>query len=186
MIKNGETAVKGIGIGFRGIAYLIDSTVVFLVIAGTQLWLMTPLRQQIGITQEWFHNGWNTQLYTLLTISLPVWIYFAVLEKSATRATLGKLSLGLHVVDETKQNSIGFPRAFMRTIAKLLPWELAHVGNNLPTPMMFADDPGFRWGFAAAGIVMLIYVASIIITPQCRTPYDILFGSMVTKRKAVP
>ncbi len=61
----------------RGAAYLLDCTVAFAAVAASQVLVLAPLRTWLGMKDEWFHSGWNTEAYTLLTISLPVWLYFA-------------------------------------------------------------------------------------------------------------
>jgi uncharacterized RDD family membrane protein YckC len=142
-----EKHVLPSGILPRGIAYLIDSFFAFLIFAITQPLVFSPMRSALGVTENWFHSGLNTELYTILTISIPVWLYFAILESSPWRATIGKRILGLQVVDSSSQTQIRFPRSLLRTIVKLLPWELVHLANNLPVPIWYADEPGFRVGF---------------------------------------
>ncbi len=66
----------------RAAAYLLDVAICFLAFALLQLGVFLPLRGAFGIDDAWFHSGWNTQLYTLLTISLPVWAYFTFTQSS--------------------------------------------------------------------------------------------------------
>lgn len=167
------------GLMRRGVAYLIDCTVVFGVFAITQLLLFAPLRALIGIEEQWFYSGFNTQLYTLLTISLPVWLYFAWFEQSAWQATLGKRLLRLQVVGASTQQRISFGTAFLRTLMKLVPWEVAHLANNLPTPIWYATDPGFRIGFAVAGVLMGVYMVLVAITARHQGLHDLVARTTV-------
>ena len=144
---------------WRSIAYLIDSLIVFVVfVLVTQTFFFVPVRHWIIGSEDWFRSGWNTEVYTLLTISLPVWLYFALFEISAWQATPGKRLLRLKTLDITTRNRISFPQAVVRTLLKLLPWEIAHLTNNLPTPMWYDPNPGFRVGFMVVPMLVVIYV----------------------------
>jgi uncharacterized RDD family membrane protein YckC len=169
------------GIITRGVAYLIDCAIVFGLFAALQLLVFSPLRSMIGIDEAWFRSGVSTQIYTLLTISLPIWLYFALTESSPWRATVGKRLLGLRVVGVDRGERIGFGRAIVRTFVKLLPWEVAHLSNNLPVPMWYADDPGFRIGFAVSGVLMVVYMAMVAFGPRRRGPHDLLAGTLVLR-----
>lgn len=165
----------------RGVAYLTDCTVVFGIFALTQLLVFAPLRALIGIEEQWFYSGLNTQLYTLLTISLPAWLYFAWFEQSAWQATVGKRLLRLQVVRAIDHRRIPFGSALLRTLVKLLPWEIAHLANNLPTPIWYATEPGFRIGFAVAGVVMGVYMLLVVVTTRHQGLHDILARTAVLR-----
>lgn len=164
----------------RGLAYLIDCACAFGLFAATQLVLFAPLRSAVGITDDWFRSGLNTELYTLLTISIPVWIYFAALESSPWQATLGKKLVGLRVVDLRSSSRIDFPRSVCRTVIKLLPWELAHLGNHFPDPVWYSDKPEFRVAFVFSGILWATYVIFLLLHPQHQCIHDILAKTRVT------
>lgn len=167
------------GVIARGIAYSIDCVCVFALFAVTQLLLFSPLRSLIGITDDWFSSGFNTESYTIVTISIPAWLYFSLLESSRWQATPGKRFVRLTVVDKVSRTRLAFPKSLMRTIIKLLPWELAHLGNNLPQPIWYAEDPGFRIAFVFSGILMAVYVAVILINPQRQCIHDMLAKTQV-------
>ena len=164
----------------RGMAYSIDIACCFGIYLLIQLPFMV-LRPYLGIELSWFKSGVNTQLYTLATISIPVWIYFAVMESSRWQATIGKLCLGLKVSDKFGSGRLRFGPAMIRTMIKLLPWELVHIGVNLPEPLMFAEKPGFRIAFLFAGLLMPAYVLMIALNKNRCGPHDLLTGSIVSK-----
>ncbi|MEQ8767115.1 MAG: RDD family protein [Planctomycetota bacterium] len=166
----------------RGFAYLLDCTIAFAVFAVVQLFALLPLRESIGITDAWFHSGWNTELYTLLTISLPVWMYFALFE-SWRGATPGKRLSRIRVLDVWSGEGIGFGRALLRTLVKLLPWELAHLGNNLPEPMWYAEDPGLRVAFALSGLMLAVLIGSVLLSKSRRGLHDLAARSLVVSSK---
>jgi uncharacterized RDD family membrane protein YckC len=169
------------GIITRGVAYLLDCAIVFGLFAALQLLVFSPLRSMIGIDEEWFHSGVQTQIYTLTTISLPVWLYFALTESSPWQATVGKKMLGLRVVDSDRGERIRLGRALIRTFVKLLPWEIAHLSNNLPVPVWYAEDPGFRIGFAVSGVLMVVYMAMVAFGPRRQGPHDLVTGAVVLR-----
>lgn len=170
----------------RGFAYLIDCAVVFVLFAATQLLIFTPAREAVGIGWDWFQSGLHTQLYTLATISLPAWLYFALCEGSSWRATVGKRLVKLRVGLGAQEGArIRFSRALARTIVKLLPWELAHLTHNLPTPMLLVEEPGFRLGFIAVGVLMGLYVASVLLHKKKQGPHDLIAGTVVVREAAL-
>src|SRR5690554_4516269 len=110
----------------RAAAYLLDVIICFAAFASLQLAVWTPLRTALGIGAEWFQSGWNTQLYTLLTISLPVWVYFTFTQSSAAQATPGKRILGIQI-ERQDGGHVSRWQAFLRSLIVLLPWELSHI-----------------------------------------------------------
>ncbi len=171
------------GIVPRGLAYLIDCGCAFFLFAITQLLIFWPARSWFGITNEWFRSGINTELYTITTISIPVWLYFSLLESSRWKATLGKRLLGLQVHDQNLLSRVGVRRSLLRTVVKLLPWETAHLVNNLPEPIWYLEQPSFRIGFALSGILMGIYIAVICFNTRRQGIHDLLAGTVVQKKQ---
>ncbi len=155
-------------------AYLIDCILVFTVfVIGLQYALFVPLRSLVLGTEDWFRSGWNTEIYTLLTISLPIWLYFILTEASPWRATLGKKLLKIQTLGTASRNRISILQSVIRTLIKLLPWELAHATNNLPTPMWSTADPGFRLGFALVPLLIMIYLLMTQFTRHKQGPHDL-------------
>jgi uncharacterized RDD family membrane protein YckC len=58
---------------------------------------------------------------------LVAWIYFALMESSSTRATLGKMALGICVTD-LKGDRVSFSRATGRHFAKIISTIIVFVG----------------------------------------------------------
>ena len=163
----------------RGVAYLIDCGCAFLIFVITQYCLFLPLRLAIGITPEWFKSGMNTELYTLFTISIPVWLYFAISESSAWRASLGKKIVGLEIVDLSNSSRVSFLRCLIRIVIKLLPWELAHLGNNLPEPIWYVEDPGFRICFVISGVLFALYLIVPLLNTNRLGIHDMMVETRV-------
>jgi uncharacterized RDD family membrane protein YckC len=164
----------------RTLAYLIDCIIVYGAAMILIQWaLLSQFREQWGITEEWFRVSTHMQIYVLLTISIPVWSYFALMDSKVSRGTLGKRLLKARVIQKTKPESPGIGRSYLRTFFKLLPWEIAHVGVIFPTPLYFENEAKLRvWTYV--GILLLIgYALSIILSKKGQTIYDYTLGTQV-------
>ena len=96
--------------GRRLAALLLDAAILGLVVAGTALAAGVPaddLRERI-------QNG-ETMLLVLLFLA-PEAIYQTAMIGSRNQ-TLGKMALGIEVVDAESRAAIGYPRAFTRWIS---------------------------------------------------------------------
>src|SRR5690606_18114188 len=73
-----------------------------------------------------FSERLRAQAIGIATLTLPVVLYFTVLEWSRWKGTVGKHVLGLRVVSEDGQR-LTFGRSLWRSIVKFVPWEIAHT-----------------------------------------------------------
>lgn len=62
-----------------------------------------------------------------ISVFLIGWIYFATMESSARQGTLGKLAVGIKVVDN-ESNKIGFVRATVRYLGKIISYIAVGIG----------------------------------------------------------
>ena len=144
-----------------------------------QTFLFLPLRQRLIGSDEWLMaGGVPLEIYTLLTISLPTWLYFAWSEQSRRQATIGKRVLRL-IVTDIGGNRIGFGRAMVRTVIKLLPWEISHLTVNLPTSIMYEPNPRFRFGFVVVFALLVLYPALILLTRRRQSLHDLIAKTIV-------
>jgi hypothetical protein len=67
----------------------------------------------------------NGQLLGFVSLTVPVFLYFFLMEKSKSRATLGKRVMKISVA--VKQGNVT-QSMLMRNLLKFLPWEIAHTG----------------------------------------------------------
>ena len=163
----------------RTAAYLIDCTLCFSVIMLVVQWgVLSHTRHVIGITDAWFQNSRNMSLYVLLSISIPVWGYFTYFDSCKSRDSLGKRLLNLSVVD-LQGNRLKLRKSFIRTLLKLLPWELAHLGVIFPTPLYFEAEPNLRILTAMGMLLFIVYIASILLKRNRNSMYDQLMGWQV-------
>lgn len=166
----------------RTFAYLIDCSIAFAAVMLIIQWaIFSHLREFIGITDTWFQSSTNMQLYVLTTISLPVWIYFTYFDSEKSKGTFGKRALKLEVKNNQYQN-ISVGKALLRTILKLLPWEIAHIGVIFPTPLYYENEPAVRLLSYIGLLLFAIYVISIWIDSKKRIIYDKITGTVVSEK----
>ena len=127
-------------------------------------------------------GGIPLEIYTLLTISLPTWLYFAGSEQSTWQATIGKRVFRL-IVTDIWGDRIGFGRALLRTVIKLLPWELSHLTVNLPTSIMYEPEPKFRFGFVVVFVLLVFYPALVLLTRRHQSLHDLIAKTIVLSGK---
>lgn len=164
----------------RTISYLIDCLLVFVILVTVlQLMLFVPIRHLVIGSDNWFKSGWNTEAYTLLTISLPIWLYFILSEVSPWQATIGKHLFQLQTLDITTKKPISLKQAVVRTIIKLLPWEIAHFTNNIPTPMWYDPNPTFRFGFVIVPLLVILYIVLASVTQNRQSLHDLIARTVV-------
>lgn len=165
----------------RTLAYLIDCIIAFGLVMGViQLMILSPIRENWGIDTEWMKDPFNMHLYVLLSISIPVYLYFALQDKN-TKGTLGKRFIALQI-SQKDGSPIGFAKAFLRTIIKLLPWEIAHMGVIYPQPMYYQEAGELRILSLVGLLLLLIYFLSIVFSAKSQSLYDVLLGSFVKQK----
>lgn len=113
---------------------------------------------------------WSAQAIGLLTMTVPVTLYFALCECSASRASLGKRLLALVVSTETGDR-LSFGAALSRNALKFLPWEFGHT---VAQQAAFSGEGGFAtwvWGPAVIAVAGPTWWLAAMIA-KGRTPYD--------------
>ena len=122
-------------------------------------------------------SPWTAQGIGLLTMTLPVTLYFAFFESAATRGTLGKRILGLAVSRETG-GRLPFASAFLRNGLKFIPWEFGHM---VAQQAAFSGDgglPTWVWGPAIVAFGGPVWWL-VAMMATGRTPYDRWAGARV-------
>ena len=156
-------------------AYVIDYAILFAVLIPMQglIWIAGN-----GFPYTLFKIGLQVELWVLLSISLPAWMYFSISEQSIRKATLGKRIFRLEVtrIDGSK---IGFGRAIMRTAIKLLPWELTHITLLLPVPIWWAAPSQFPFGLIIVYTLVGIYIITMFLNQRMQSVDDIFAQTVV-------
>jgi uncharacterized RDD family membrane protein YckC len=137
------------GFWIRFVAYLLDAillNIVFGVIAAILGISLIPADPST-IGPEYMSKMGGLELVAVVV----TWLYFALMESSARGATVGKLILGLRVVDDQGAR-ISFLRATGRFFAKII-----------------------------SGIILLIGYIMAAFTDRKRALHDIIAGTLVVK-----
>lgn len=105
-------------------AYLIDGIIIYS--ASFVIGFFIGLTLGILQLSEIANTGFLNIFYRILGIVIT-WLYFALMESSSKQATIGKMVLGIKVVD-LDGNRISFARATGRYFSKMLSYMICFVG----------------------------------------------------------
>ncbi len=148
--------------------------------------LLLPQILLAFLTRGWPFNrlitGPQIEVWILLTISLPAWTYFALSEKSKWQGTLGKRLLGLRVISGSGDR-LTLKQAILRTIIKLIPWELSHLTLMLPIPIWDDTSSGFRLGLIIAYLLIAVYIGVMFFSTERRSIHDHIANTFVLRNK---
>ena len=166
------------GLRVRIAAFAFD----YLVIA-VYLILLTTLSLVVNwifpdILGTLFGHPLSGQTTGFLVVTLPVTMYFTLLESSSWQATWGKRRKNLRVVSKNN-GRLSRMRAFGRTLLKFIPWELSHACVWQIRFSAGAPSPVVAFGFALVWILIALNIASLLASPTRQTLYDRLAGSYV-------
>jgi uncharacterized RDD family membrane protein YckC len=161
----------------RVLAYAVDVILLFIAIPIT-LGAVCAFVLYLTVGFGWMQNGFLFWLYVFLTVSIPCWLYYSLSESSARQATPGMRLFGLQVTG-TDGKRIGFGRALLRTIIKLLPFEINHLVMFLPTPIWSDPNPGFRVWFVVVHVLMILYFATMFLTQRRQSVHDLVAETVV-------
>ncbi len=161
----------------RTAAYLLDVFLCALVLMSVQGAVFVLVFG--GERAPWLDTGPRIWAFEWATISLPVWLYFTFSESGRRGATIGKRLLRLRV-----STAVGAPisrgRAFVRTVLKLLPWELTHVAILLPTPLYDAGPGETTRPLLIVSTVMFgAWFGAVLLMPKAQGVHDLLAGTLV-------
>lgn len=120
----------------------------------------------------------TAQLTGFFMITLPVSLYFILCECSKWQGTLGKIKMGIRVVDNAGQR-IGVGHSTVRTVIKFLPWEVAHFGIwRLMLPSNLSEMIVFTI-LIAVNLAILVYLITPFTNKEKKNVYDWVAGTKV-------
>lgn len=164
----------------RGAAFLLDCLLilmfaVFVLLLSLGIDYLIPFHEKMGQSYLFRHG------ISLVTLTLPVILFFTASEKGKHRATPGKRWMNIKVV-ETDTGSFGF---LMRNILKFLPWEVAHTTYHLYPDFFLTGEitgNGEVFGMLLSYFLMLIYIATVLFRRDKKAPHDLISGTQVIKK----
>lgn len=125
-----------------------------------------------------FADAVSSDLSAFVLVILPVIVYFSWQEGSTRQSSWGKRRVGLRVTDARGQ-PIGYRQAFLRSILKFVPWQMAHTAIF---QISFADSQatiGVYLLLAGAYGLATVYIVAIWRRRDHRALYDVLAGTAV-------
>ena len=170
----------------RTVAYFIDCSICYTIIMLVIQWgILSNIRESIGITNVWFEESWNMEMYVLISISLPVWFYFIYFDSEKANGTFGKRIMNLSVRDDDANQRISLVKSSGRTFLKLCPWEIAHIGIIFPAPIYFEEDPVIRFVTIIGIVLFITFMISIMVNTNGRSLYDKIIGTKVISKPRI-
>lgn len=139
----------------RGVAFGIDYLIIAIYIA--LLIGITSLIKPENI------NPIKGQFIGFITLTLPVFLYFYLTERSTYKGTIGKRIMNISVII----NQEGSNRPILvKNILKFLPWEIAHIGVQwiVYYSKMEVDPPNWVWAaLILPQIIVIGYIISLVV-----------------------
>jgi uncharacterized RDD family membrane protein YckC len=175
-MKEKKTNTKPIAtIRLRLIALMIDYIVIL--VYGLGLWGISFLFKPF-LTSLFTTSAGKAQLTGFVLITLPITLYFIILESSKLMGSIGKRKVGIAVTNNEGER-ISFPRSLIRNMIKFTPWELAHFAIwRLRLPTTFSDS--FILGILImVNVIILIYIILPFLNKDKKSLYDWAAGTKV-------
>jgi len=119
------------------------------------------------------------QILGFASLTLPVFLYFFLTEKSESRATIGKRVMNISIRSKIEKTKT---RILLRNILKFLPWEIAHTGVHYIVFFSNTKNTIPVWIWILLMLPQLITIAyffSIIISKGESSIYDSLSNTKV-------
>lgn len=166
-------------VGRRLVAYVLDAVMLYLSI-GVVFAGGIGLALQALLGPPWMQLPGALWAFVFVFVSLPLWAYFTWCEGGPRQATLGMRALGLQV-RTTDGSPVGRPRALLRTVVKLLPFEINHLVMLLPVPLFLVPDSPRVWLFAIVYALLALYLGLAFASPRRQSLHDRVAGTVVVR-----
>jgi uncharacterized RDD family membrane protein YckC len=132
----------------------------------------------------------SAQISTAAVTVLPVGLHLWAGEAGRKQATWGKRRTGLTVTRLDGGRPTRWQIA-VRTVVKLLPWQLAHMSVLLVVEQTVRRDlaeptPWVVAGLVTAQVLAGVWVVWTLLAPQRRGPHDLAAKTAVVRRSAAP
>lgn len=158
-------------------AYWLDFVLLAFILVGVQclLYFVTS-----GFPFDSMKSGYWIEIWVLLSMSLPVWLYFICCELYKQQ-TIGKRMMSLKVTSN-EGKKLTAKQAFLRTLIKLLPWEMTHVIILIPEPWFSKEEmPEHMFLIYIPNVMMLLYILVLLLNKGEKGIHDFAAKTMVNK-----
>ncbi|MFY0630122.1 MAG: RDD family protein [Flavobacteriaceae bacterium] len=158
----------------RVLAFIIDYVVI--IAYATCLFLASTFLSSQFDFQLSFDSPFKNQMVSFISLTLPVFLYFFLSERSKSKGTIGKRILKLKVVGAT-ESSRG--NLFLRNFLKFLPWEIAHIG--VYQIAFYNNENIWVWiSLILPQVIVIIYVISVFLSKGKQSVYDKLSRTKIS------
>lgn len=178
-----KSKLKIVSIPIRILAFLIDYLVITAYMAC--LYGVSTFINDIWPFWAKMENSYIlSHTIAFFSLTVPVFLYFFLMESSRYRGTLGKRILKIRVSDD-KGDKPERKNLFLRNFLKFLPWEINHT-------IMFLNSGSFQEGDISTSllfllssplIILLIYFLFIVFRKDNRSLYDLWSNTVLTREK---
>jgi len=151
----------------RLFAYWLDFVILASVLILLQ-WVLYSITS--GFPFDYLDTGIEIELWVLGSMSLPVWLYFIILE-TYNGQTIGKRLMKLRVSNNLG-TKINLKQSISRTFIKLLPWEITHIIVLLPTPWWSVEQPSNTFLIYIPNVLIIIYIIILFINQGKKALHD--------------
>jgi len=161
----------------RLLAYWLDFVLLAIILVDLQglVYITTS-----GFPFHFLKEGYHIEIWVLLSMSLPVWLYFIWFELNQQQ-TLGKRMLKLKVTNR-ERSKITFRQAFLRTFIRLLPWELTHIIILVPEPWWGMEGPPAHMHLIyIPNLMLLLYILILFAGKGEKGVHDMAAKTMVMR-----
>lgn len=162
----------------RAAAYLIDIALLYLYIivlfgASMALDSVLPFHERMGESYLLRH------VISFASLTLPLVLYFILMERSGRQGTFGKSRMKLRVAAVTGGRA-STKTVVIRNVVKFLPWEIAHTHIHINPEFITTGQTsaaGWVLGVWLPVGAMLLYAGMILARRDRRSVYEFASGT---------
>ncbi|MDF2670863.1 MAG: hypothetical protein K0R67_3169 [Paenibacillus sp.] len=133
------------------------------------------------IQQLFTHSPILSQLYGFLIVTLPITLYFVIMDCRLGGQSFGKRKLNIRVVAQSGQ-PLSVPHSLVRTVIKFTPWELSHFLIHRLTALGEQPVPV---GTIMIGVLVygsiFTFILTAIFSREKRALYDMIVRTRVVR-----
>lgn len=160
-------------------AFALDLVLLVLCLGALQLLFQRFLGFSVG---DLSRSGWQLEGISLLTVSLPMWLYFYCFERGSWQATPGKKLLRMIVTDDDG-GRLKPSKVLLRTFVKMFPIEGALLTYFLPSPWFTSAGKGeFRFGAIFVVGMGFVYLLMTTWNDQRQSMHDLIAETIVLEK----
>ena len=156
-------------LSYRFLAYTTDFLIMLLFVVVFQFGFSFLTA---GVVNNSLSTPLSLYTWVLLTVTLPVYLYFILCEYSKAHATIGKRIFRLKVMSD--KGTLGLWQSTIRNFIKVtIPWEATHLALFFPTPILLnPNNDEIRMTLFIPYIIFAIYAIYLLATKGRKTLHD--------------